>query len=82
MQERLLDGTILVDTTGGDSFAGIALSTDWSFTADGTAPALDSLAGQLPATLVALVQDEAEDVALTPAPPPEEQAAAPDEEAA
>jgi len=48
----------------------------------GAQPALDSLAGQLPATLVALVQDEAEDVALTPAPPPEEQAAAPDEEAA
>jgi hypothetical protein len=38
----LIPATAIVDTSGGTAFAGIADPTDWSFTADGTAPILVS----------------------------------------
>jgi methionine-rich copper-binding protein CopC len=39
----LIPATAVVDTTGGNAFAGISDPTAWSFTADGTAPTLVSL---------------------------------------
>jgi autotransporter-associated beta strand protein len=38
----LIPATAVVDTTGGDAFAGILDPTAWSFTTDGTAPTLVS----------------------------------------
>jgi methionine-rich copper-binding protein CopC len=39
----LIASTAVVDTSGGDAFAGISVPTAWSFTADGTAPTLVTL---------------------------------------
>lgn len=50
----LIPATALVDTSGGDAFAGISDPNAWNFKADGTAPTLVSVnpAGNAPAVLV------------------------------
>ncbi len=51
----LIPATAVVDTTGGDAFAGISDPTAWSFTTDGTAPTLVTVnpADDAPEVLVA-----------------------------